>query len=418
MNALGSTTSAVGAASPPPHGSHPISAAAKTRRVGPGVASRSQPLRTLRSKPLVLGAAVGAIALCGPAAGALGAVAGLQDDHLSIVPESQIEARADLLAASHTRVSRVDLLWSEAAPSRPADPRNPADPAYRFARWDRIAAALTARGIRPIFAVYSSPAWAAGGRAAPAGRQVNPNAPSPAAFGAFVEAVARRYSGRFTDPVSGALIPQVRHLELWNEPNLRGFLQTGPRVARTSVYVRMVRAAYPAAHRGNRRAVVIVGSGGPRSTTSASGIAADVFERALLDADVPMDAFSQHIIPAAGPLQATRAVAAWATLPVLIDALDRARPHTPFLITEAGYTTAATPFRKGRVTPAQQAQFLRQMFALSAVRTRVALVVWYQLEDNADWPSGLLRAGGARKPAWSAFAGVARRGGIPAILRR
>jgi hypothetical protein len=315
-------------------------------------------------------------------------------------------------------VSVVDLLWSEVAPARPARPADPGDPVYRFARWDRIAAALTARGIRPIFTIYSAPAWAAGGRGAPEGRQVNPNAPSPAAFGAFVEAVARRYSGRFTDPLTGVPIPQVRHLEMWNEPNLRGFLQSGARVARPATYVRMVRAAYPAAHRGNRRAVVIVGSGGPRSTSEASGIAADAFQRAPLVASAPMDAFSQHLIPAAGPLQATRAIAAWSTLPVLLDALKRARPGTPFLITEASYTTAETPYRMGRVTPAEQARFLRQIFSLPAVRSRVALVVWYQLEDNPAWPGGLLRAGGSRKPAWDAFRGVARRGGIPAILRR
>ncbi len=345
-------------------------------------------------------------------------MAGLQDDRISVGPEGEIEARADILAASRTRVSRVDLLWSEVAPTRPASPRDPADPAYRFARWDRIAAALTARGIRPLFAVYSSPAWAAGGRTAPAGRQVNPNAPDATAFGAFVEAVARRYSGRFPDPATGAPIPQVRHIELWNEPNLKGFLRSGERVARPAVYVRMVRAAYPSAHRGNPRAVVIVGGAGPRSSTDASGISADAFQRSLLRARVKMDAFSQHVYPAAGPLQPTRAIPAWRTLPVLLDALERARPQTPFLITEAGYTTANTPFRSVKVTPRQQAAFLRQIFALPSVRRRVALVVWYQLEDNPDWPGGLLRAGGSRKPAWAAFQDVARRGPIPAIMRR
>ena len=180
----------------------------------------------------------------------------------------------------------------------------------------------------------------------------------------------------------------------------------------------MVRAAYPAAHRGNRRAVVIVGAGGPRSSRDASGIPADSFQRSLLRAKVRMDAFSQHVYPAAGPLQPTKAIPSWATLPVLLDALECARPGTPFFVTEAGYTTAPTPFRSVKVTPAQQALFLRQIFALPTVRNRVALVVWYQLEDNPNWPGGLLRAGGSRKPSWKAFQSVARRGSIPVILRR
>jgi hypothetical protein len=379
---------------------------------------RTHPPRRRRAALGLVALAGAGIALAGAPAGAQAALAGLQDDRISVDPESGIEARADLLARSRTRVSRVDILWSEAAPTRPARPRDPADPAYRFARWDRIAAALTARGIRPLFTIYSSPAWAAGGRRAPAGRQVNPNAPSPAAFAAFVQAVATRYSGRFTDPATGRPIPQVRHLEMWNEPNLAGFLRAGNRVAPVSTYVRMVRAAYPAAHRGNRRAVVIVGAGGPRSSTDRNGISAESFQRSLLRAKVKMDAFSQHVYPAAGPLQATRAIPAWRTLPVMLDALKRARPRTPFLITEAGYTTARTPFRTVKVSPAQQARFLRQIFALPAVRNRVALVVWYQMEDNPNWPGGLLRAGGSRKPSWAAFQSVARRGPIPVVLRR
>lgn len=68
---------------------------------------------------------------------ARGAIAGLQDDRISVSPETEIEPRADLLARSRTRVTRVDLYWSEVAPTRPARPRDPADPAYRFGRWDR-----------------------------------------------------------------------------------------------------------------------------------------------------------------------------------------------------------------------------------------------------------------------------------------
>lgn len=363
----------------------------------------------------VAGAALALTALPDRARGAL---AGLQDDRISVSPESEIEARADLLVRSRTRVTRVDLFWSEVAPTRPALPRDPADGAYRFGRWDRIASALAARGIRPIFAIYSSPAWAAGGHQAPAGRLVNPWAPEPTAFGAFVEAVARRYSGRFRDPATGTLLPEVRHLELWNEPNLAGFLRRGSRVARPATYVHMVRAAYPAARRGNPRAVVIVGAAGPRSSTGPTGISAASFQRSLLRARVRMDAYSQHVYPAAGPLQPTKAIPAWRTLPVLLDALDCARPHTPFLVTEAGYTTARTPFRTVKVTPALQAIFLRQIFAMPTVRRRVALVVWFQLQDNSDWPGGLRRADGRAKPSWSAFTALARRGSIPAILRR
>ena len=46
-------------------------------------------------------------------------------------------------------------------------------------------------------------------------------------------------------------------------------------------------------------------------------------------------------------------------------------------ITEAGYTTASTKFRTVKVTPAQQALYMRQMFNLKTVKSsQVAAVVW------------------------------------------
>ena len=80
------------------------------------------------------------------------------------------------------------------------------------------------------------------------------------------------------------------------------------------------------------------------------------------------------------------------------------RPALKLAITEAGYTTAATEYRKTRVTEEQQATNLRDMFDLPAVRDpRVLTVVWFNLQDNAAWPAGLLREDGSEKPSWDVF---------------
>ena len=51
-------------------------------------------------------------------------------------------------------------------------------------------------------------------------------APDPGAYGRFAVAVARRYSGQFTDPLNaGTDLPRVRLYQAWNEPNLPLFLQ-------------------------------------------------------------------------------------------------------------------------------------------------------------------------------------------------
>ncbi|HSJ72857.1 MAG TPA: hypothetical protein VK904_00955, partial [Miltoncostaeaceae bacterium] len=102
---------------------------------------------------------------------------------------------------------------------------------------------------------------------------------------------------------------------------------------------------------------------------------------------------------------------AWRTLPLLLEALDAVprRRGMPVYITEAGYTTARTPYRDVRVTRRQQARYLRQIARLPIVRSpRIRAVVWFNLQDNPDWPGGLRTRGGRPKPSHAAFRAVVR----------
>lgn len=67
-----------------------------------------------------------------------------------------------------------------------------------------------------MFTIYSAPDYAEGADR-PATATPGSWRPDPAAFGAFAEAVARRYSG-----ANG--LPRVRYFEAWNEPNLDVYL--------------------------------------------------------------------------------------------------------------------------------------------------------------------------------------------------
>jgi hypothetical protein len=337
-------------------------------------------------------AAAGAVALGAPAAG-LGAAAAIQDDRLPIVPVTEIPSRLDAIEKTNARVTRVDVFWSEVAPTRPSRPNDHRDPVYEWDRTDAIFNGLRARGIVPIVSVYSSPEWAAGGRAGLDIGQVNANAPDARQFGLFMTALAARYRTR------------VRHYEIWNEPNLPRFL-TPRRGSALSTYLGLVRAAYPAVHRANPRATVIAGSLGPNGN-SRSWLNALVTGRNLR-----FDAVSQHIYPIAPPNRRTRSYPSWSSVPSIIAKLD-SRERTrgmPLYITEAGYTTDRTIFRSFRVTPAKQRQYLKEIFALPAIRSpRVPAVVWFNLEDNRFWPGGLTYEGGRAKPSLAAFRAVARK---------
>lgn len=365
---------------------------------------------------LGVAAAIGA-GLALPATGA-GAVAAVQDDILTTAQVDQVPARVALLQQTGAKVTRFDVLWSTVAPTRPANPRNPADPAYDWSRVDAVMTQLAAARIVPIVSVYSTPGWAVI-RPTRYEFAYNPNAPRPAAFRDFMHALARRYSGTFPNPAGApATLPRVRHFEIWNEPNLRNYFRLGAR-SNLGHYKKLLNAAYPAIKQANRRAIVIAGVGGPRSSTGQGNVGAREWMRGIvLDRRTKLDAYSQHIYPAAGPRARVEAFPSWSSIPEILQTLNRRTPGMKLYITEAGYTTGTTPFRNVRVSLPVQNRYLNQIFGLPAVRSsQVAAVVWFNLQDNVNWPAGLLRADGSRKPSFASFVRFARRP-IPGPLRR
>jgi len=122
---------------------------------------------------------------------------------------------------------------------------------YDWARFDRIVEHAEAQGLTLIARLGMVPEWA----------QPDPDAVDfdvtinylPAGsvddFASFVEAFAQHYRGR------------IDTLILWNEPNLAfewGYEQPDP-----ARYLALLRAAYPAAHRGNPGVTVLAGALAP-----------------------------------------------------------------------------------------------------------------------------------------------------------
>lgn len=362
--------------------------------------------------------AAGGLSACsdGDARSVPGPAVALQDDHLALVQEDP-EPRMDLLAATGAKVTRFDILWEDVAPAPPANPTDPADPVYRFDHFDAVVKGLRKRGITPIVSVYSAPEWATGGKRDEDPVTVyNSLVPDRQALGAFMEALTRRYGGRFTGP-DGKRLPRVRHWEVWNEPNLNLFLSPqvdeDGRMISPAAYAGLVQAAYPAIKRGGGAdTVVLVGASGPRSSTGTSAVSAEDWLRELRSLDVPLDAYSQHIYPAAAPTVETDVKPSWSTVDEFLAELETWRPDLDLYITEAGYTTRATDFRTTSVTEEHQAQYLREIFELPQVQDpRVRTIVWFNMQDNPNWPAGLIREDGSRKPSYDAFRDVASRPG-------
>jgi hypothetical protein len=379
----------------------------------------SQTIRRRTLGALAAATAVGALAV--PATGVAG-VAALQDDVLTTAPLTSIPTRIDMVKQTKAKVTRIDILWSLVAPNPPANPVDPNDPAYDWSRLDAIFTGLVQNGITPIVSTYSTPDWAVAGRNIPHPTTLyNPNAPRPAQFAQFMQAVATRYNGTFIPPGAAGPLPRVRHYEIWNEPNLKAFFSVNGR-STVAAYSNLVKAAYPKIKLGNRGAMVIAGVGGPRSTDGSGNVSARVWLNSLTASkSLKFDAYSQHIYPSRGPLFRSKsydkAFPTWRSLPEIFEALDQKRKGMKLFITEAGYTTASTKFRTVKVSKSQQRTFLKQIFGLKDVKSpRVAAVVWFNLQDNKNWPGGLLTEAGVQKPAYGAFTAIAARP-IPAALR-
>ena len=355
--------------------------------------------------------------LVGAGAAQAATVAAVQDDRLPNFSGPGLEQRLDLIATTGADVARVDVLWSQVAPRRPARAADPGDPAYDWSRYDQIVRGLASRGIAPLLDFYDTPRWAARGR----GRSAAPRA---ADAGRFAGALARRYSGTWPDPEGGTL-PEVTRIEVWNEPNITRFLapQCTPRRGGRAPYVAprlyaaMLSSAYRHMNRANPDVVVVAGVAAPACGTPRfcpeRGAATGVLEfvNGLARERPPFDAWSQHLYPIGSPRQAVF-LPSWNALARIQRAVDRIR-RVPLYVTETGYHTSYNRFHRYFVSEKQQADWVDETFEAADAQPRVELVTWFNMQDNPSWTGGLLRGDGARKPSWDRFTAQAARHPAP-----
>ena len=181
--------------------------------------------------------------------------------------------RLDMVAETGATTTRVDVFWGDVAPSGARPTRRPGRPGVRLlARRPDHAGPRRSTGITPIVSVYNAPRVGDRRRDRAARRRSTRLAPDPEDFGDFMAALADALLRRLhlagrrdpaggaplsrsgTSPTSRVLLAPVRGRRarvLASTPTPRW---TGPPTRRSS--------------RPNPDAIVIVGVGGPRSSTS------------------------------------------------------------------------------------------------------------------------------------------------------
>jgi len=320
--------------------------------------------------------------------------------------------RIESAASEGATVMRLLVQWNQTAPLRPAHASNPFDPAYNFQDLDDTIRTAQEADMEVLLTLSGTPRWANGGRA--------PNVmPTQVAdFTAFAQAIASRYSGRFSG------YPFVRFWSVWNEPNLQLFLtpqfdSRGRSVAPRN-YARLYAAAYKGIKAGNRRALVGIGETSARGSDNPTGLrpihSPGRFAELLAKANprLKFDAWSHHPYPSTPNLSPSQKVR-WpnvtlASLPRLEENLKTwfKRKTVPIWVTEYGHETKP-PDTLG-ISYAKQAAYIRQSIQIARGYPFVTMFIWFVFQDDPGqpWDSGLYTPAGVPKgsspPRFSATA--------------
>lgn len=156
-----------------------------------------------------------------------------QDDgHLIYASTPIVTQTLNRLRSLGVNQLRITVLWRAIAPDptsraaprgfRATDPA--AYPASGWVPYDRVVELARAHGMTVDFNVTApGPLWAMGHGASSA-RYADHWAPSRRAFEAFVQALGKRYSGRYVPAGGHRPLPRVSFWSVWNEPNQPGWL--------------------------------------------------------------------------------------------------------------------------------------------------------------------------------------------------
>ena len=200
---------------------------------------------------------------------------------------------------------------------------------YDWTKTDHVYQAMRASSDRPVMLIFQAPEWARDPAA------TCPAEPAPCAFppapqhdsewSEFVEDAAARY-------------PEVRAIEVYNEPNLARFWAPAPDPAR---YAEVLALAHDAAVAAGSAAPVITGGLSPVRNTAATRTSSREFLREIYNQGCACDfeGIGTHSYPRTEPLVDEM----WRELNRLFEVRDnKGDPGTPLWITEVAVSSDAT----------------------------------------------------------------------------
>jgi hypothetical protein len=302
---------------------------------------------------------------------------------IAALPQAQLDATFDAMAATDARWLRIDFDWSVIQKRGPQS--------FDWSRTDRLVAAARARDLSVDALMAYTPDWAR-----PAGTPDKNPPIDPDDFARFVSAAAQRYG------------PQgVTTWEIWNEPNVSTFWSPRPNPQTYTTLLVRASAAIKAVQPG---ATILTGGLSPAADAangrqiSARTFLSDVYAAGgghAFDA-LALHPYSFPNLPTF-PADYNTFLATPALRQLMVDHGDAAKKIWG---TEIGAPTAGGG---GSVTEAVQAQIVTQAFQQWTAWPYTGPLIWFAYEDaganafDRDDHFGLVDSNGRAKPALAAF---------------
>jgi len=394
-----------------------------------------------RPRPLLfaaLASAVAALAVAPAASASTTQQSLMQDDDLVLYRGPEVQSSTlQRMAALGVDTVRINLIWRNVVGKggRKVE-RHPTNPAsYPPGNWDpydgvvRDAASLgmgvyvTVTGPAPDFAEGKKP---------PSRSEAPVWKPNPSAYGKFVQAVGRRYSGSYQDENDSAPLPAVTQWSLWNEPNQAGWLEPQYEKRKpaspglyTSLFFAADRALRKTGHGGDQIYLGETAPLGSRSKSRKAPMGPKPFLTALFRGGkrFPVSGYAHHPYTKKNPpnvpdkLPGSITIANIGDLESLLDRSGNVPPGLPILSTEFGYeTNPPDPFNG--IDQDTQAAWLNIADQMMYNDPRISGNTQFLLRDaepNArfspnspkywfTYQSGLFNADDTPKPAATAYA--------------
>lgn len=298
---------------------------------------------------------------------------------------------------------RVDLSWNNIQPDSPYN--------YEWRRFDRVAKAAKARGLKVLAVIAYTPAWARvsgctwGQNCAPA---------DPDTFAAFAKLAAKRYSAM-----------GVHTWEVWNEENI-GFWRPAPDPA---AFTKLLKVSAEALRAGDSKAFVVMGGLAiTKSSTKTKRLSSLDYLTAVakLGGTKYVDAIGYHPynypqLPSDTPGTGTPFETISTVQENMVAVLAKyGTPDVPVWITETGAPTSGPgdvsdgsviTEKTSHVTEARQAQIATDTVTTVVANPHVGAMFWYTDQDLAEAKDkkgrsmyyGLRRYDGSKKPAYDAL---------------